>query len=137
MSAAPLKAQLAGSFGRAIVTTRTHHLVVDSPPLFNGPNEAINPVELLLGSLATCGIFVCEAVAKEKGYGLTGGSAQVSGAMKADPPNMGLQTVTVKLDLVGVTEAEAADLVDAFRSRCPVYATLSKAAPIEFEVSVS
>ena len=136
MSASPLKAELTGTFGRAIVTTRTHHFVVDSPPLFSGPNEEVNPVEMLLGALATCGIFVCEAVAREKGYALTGGSAEVVGAMKADPPNMGLQSATVKLELVGVSEAEAAELVSAFQSRCPVYATLSKAAPIEFEVAV-
>ena len=137
MSAPPLKAELTGAFGRAIVSTRTHRFVVDSPPLFNGPNEALNPVEMLLGSLATCGIFVCEAVAKEEGIPLTGGTASVSGEMSADPTNMGLQSAHVTLALHGVTQEQGQALVEAFRTRCPVYGTIAKAAPIEIEVVVN
>ncbi len=137
MSAAPLKAELTGAFGRAIVSTRSHRFVVDSPPLFNGPNEALNPVEMLLGSLATCGIFVCEAVAQDEGIPLTGGTASVVGEMSADPTNMGLQWAHVTLVLNGVTQEQGQALVEAFRTRCPIYGTIAKAAPIEIEVVVS
>jgi uncharacterized OsmC-like protein len=136
MSAAPLKAELTGAFGRAIVSSRTHRFVVDSPPLFNGPNEALNPVEMLLGALATCGIFVCEAVAKEEGIVLQGGSAIVAGEMSSEPATMGLKSAHVTLDLQGVTQEQGQVLAEAFRTRCPIYATIAKAAPIEIEVVV-
>ena len=137
MSAAPLKAELTGTFGRSIVSSRTHRFVVDSPPLFNGPNEALNPVEMMLGSLATCGIFVCEAVALEKGYGLTGGSASGSGVMNTEPGKTGLESAKVTLNLDGVSAEQAEELVEAFRDRCPVYGTLSKAATIDIEIVTS
>jgi len=37
----------------------------------------------------------------------------------------------VRLALKGPNEAQAAVLLDAFRTRCPVYTTLVRAAPIE------
>ncbi len=47
------------------MTARGHHFVVDSPPPLGGPNEEINPIEVLLSALATCGTFVCETAARE------------------------------------------------------------------------
>ena len=53
--------------GRAIVTARGNHFVVDSVPPLGGPNEEINPLDLILGAQATCAAFVYETAAQEKG----------------------------------------------------------------------
>src|SRR5258708_17791524 len=40
--------------------------VVFSPTkVLGGPNDEINPIDLLLSALATCGTFVCEKAAQE------------------------------------------------------------------------
>jgi len=47
-----------------------------------------------------------------------------------------IQEFRVRLALSGPTEAQAEAVAEAFRTRCPVYTTLSRAAPIELEVAV-
>ena len=49
------------------VHARGNHFVVDSVPPLGGPNEERNPLDLMFGSLATCGLFVFEAGAAESG----------------------------------------------------------------------
>jgi uncharacterized OsmC-like protein len=125
--------------GRAIVTARGHHFVVDSPAPLGGPNEEINPVDVLLSALATCGTFVCETAAQETGIPLQ--SIAVTAAGDFDPRglcgegvNPRMQAFRVRLAMSGPTEAEAEALVEAFRTRCPVFTTFTRAAPIEIEI---
>ena len=59
-------ARLSGESGRSLVTLRGHHLVVDAPLVLGGPNEEVNPVDLLVGALATCALFICDYVAREE-----------------------------------------------------------------------
>src|SRR5690554_3941492 len=59
-------ARLTNEAGRSLVTLRGHHLVVDAPLVLGGPNEEVNPVDLLLGALATCAVFISDYVAREE-----------------------------------------------------------------------
>jgi len=128
--------------GRAVLTARGLHTVVDSPPPLGGPNEAMNPVDLLLGALATCGTFVCETAARELGLELTDAVVEVEGDF--DPRGVkgeedvspAMQVFRVTLRLSGVDEAGASQLAEHFRQRCPVFTTLEQAAPIELDVVV-
>jgi uncharacterized OsmC-like protein len=128
--------------GRTIVSARGNHFVVDSPAPLGGPNEELNPIDLLLGALATCGTFVCEAVAQEMGIPLHGVTVTAAGdfdprglcGTEAIDPRM--QGFRVRLALSGPSEEQGAALADAFRARCPVYTTFVRAAPIELEVEV-
>ncbi len=65
--------------GRAIVTARGNHFVVDSVPPLGGPNEEINPLDLLLGAQGTCAAFVYETAAQEKGFDVGDITATVEG----------------------------------------------------------
>lgn len=139
LATATVTARLSGQRGRAIVNAKGHHYVVDSPLTLGGPNEEINPIDLLLSSLATHGTFTIERVARENNYPLKNVSMQVSGSF--DPRGVtgeaidpALQTIRARLTLEGVTHEQAQLLVTAYRNRCPVYATLSKAAHIDLEV---
>jgi uncharacterized OsmC-like protein len=112
---------------------------VDSPLPLGGPNEEINPIDVLLSALATCATFVCERAAREMGIALE--AIGVTAAGDFDPRGLcgngtdpRIQTFRVRLVLSGPTEAQAEDLLAAFRTRCPVYTTLSRAAPIELEL---
>jgi hypothetical protein len=42
-----------------------------------------------------------------------------------------MQSIRVRMNFTGIDDAQAAVLVDAFRTRCPIYTTLSRATPID------
>ncbi len=141
LATASVTSRLSGLPGRAIVTARGHHYVVDSPPPLGGPNEEINPIDVLLSALATCGTFVCETAAVEMDVPLDAASVTAAGdfdprGVCGEPVDPRMQAFRVRLALSGPTEAQAEALAEAFRARCPVYTTLSRAAPIELEVAV-
>lgn len=142
LTTASVTSDLTNQPGRAIVTARGHHFVVDSPAPLDGPNEEINPVDVLLAALATCGTFVCEAAAQEMDIPLHGISVAAAGDF--DPRglcgqgiNPRMRAFRVRLELSGPTEEQAEALAEAFRTRCPVFTTFSRAAPIELEIAVA
>ncbi len=139
LATASITSHLTAQPGRAIVTARGHHFVVDSPASLGGPNEEINPVDVLLSALATCGTFVCEAAADEMDIPLTGVAVTAAGdfdprGLCGDPVNPRMQAFRVRLALAGPTQEQAEALAEAFRTRCPVFTTLTRAAPIDIEV---
>lgn len=133
---AKVMVQLSNQAGRAIVTARTNHFLVASAPSLGHPAEEINPLESMLAALATCGIFVYEKAAQELTIPLESVSAVVkgdfdgrglSGAAEVDPR---VQQFRVHMSLSGADATQAAQLAEQFTSRCPVYTTLIKSAPI-------
>lgn len=142
LATANVQSQLSGVPGRAIASARGHHVIVDSPLPLGGPNEELNPVDLLLGALATCATFVCETIAGEQEIPLTTITAAVEGDFNprgvcGDPVDPHIQTFRVKLTMSGPTDEQAQILVRAFQQRCPIYTTLSRSAPIEIDISLS
>ncbi|MEJ2212085.1 MAG: OsmC family protein, partial [Anaerolineae bacterium] len=128
--------RLSNQPGRAIVTARGNHFVVDSVPPLGGPNEELNPLDLMLGALATCGTFVYETAAEEMGIPLTAITATVEGdfdptGVKDGSVNPRIQALRVHMDLTGPSEAQAEALAAEFQTRCPIYTTLSRSAPID------
>lgn len=141
MATGSVTSQLSNQQGRAIVSARGNHFVVDSPPALGGPNEEINPIDLLLGAFATCGTFICETAAREMGIPLTSVTVTVAGDFDArglcnGDINPRVQAFRVRLALAGPTPAQAQALAGAFQQRCPIYTTLSRAAPVELDVVV-
>jgi uncharacterized OsmC-like protein len=136
LATASAVSRLSNQPGRAIVTARGNHFVVDSVPPLGGPNEEINPLDLLLGAQATCAAFVYETAAQEMGIPVTDISATVEGDFNpqgvADGSvNPRLRTMRVHMDLTGATEEQAAQLAEQFKTRCPMYTTMERALPIE------
>lgn len=139
LALASVRSRLSHEPGRAILGGRGQHLVCDSPPPLGGPNEALNPVELLLGALAACGTFVCETVAREQDIVLR--HVEVTAAGEFDPRGVcgepvdpRLQSLRVRLALHGPDARQREALAEAFKTRCPVFTTLSRAAPVTLEV---
>ena len=141
LATALVTSRLINQPGRAIVTARGHHFVADSPAALDGPNEEINPLDVLLAALATCGTFICETAAQELGIPLH--SIAVTAAGDFDPRglcgggvNPRMQAFRLRLALAGPSAVQAEALAEAFRTRCPVYTTFSRAAPIELEIAL-
>ncbi|MCO5182458.1 MAG: OsmC family protein [Anaerolineae bacterium] len=139
LATAKASAQLSNQRGRAIVSARGNHFIVDSVPPLEGPNEELNPLDMLLGSLATCGIFVAEKAAQEQGFPLADATATVQGDL--DPTGVAgsgtdprIQIFRVRMDLDGLDAEQSALMVDEFKARCPIYTTLSRSADVEITV---
>ena len=136
LATAKATTQLTNQPGRAIVSARGNHFIVDSVPPLEGPNEELNPLDMMLGSLATCGLFVAERAAEELEVPLTDAVVLVEGDLDpsgvagsgADPR---IQMFRVHMDLAGAGAEQADVLVENFMTRCPIYTTLSRAADIE------
>jgi putative redox protein len=140
LATASASCRLSNEPGRALLTLRGQHLVTDSPPTLGGPNEAANPVELLLSALAGCAVFVCERAAQEMGIPLKGVNVTAAGdfdprGVCGEPVDPRFQGFKVRLTLDGPDVAQREMLLQAFKTRCPVYTTLSRAAPVEVVVA--
>jgi uncharacterized OsmC-like protein len=136
LATATVISRLSNQPGRAIVSARGNHFVVDSVPPLGGPNEERNPLDLALGALATCGTFIYETAAEELGIPLTEIAATVEGdfdpqGVKDGSVNPRIQALRVKMELTGATAEQADMLAKEFQARCPIYTTLSRSAPIE------
>jgi len=141
LATATTSVQLSNQPGRAIVSARGNHFVIDSVPPLDGPNEERNPLDLLLGALATCGTFVFEKAAQEMGLPLTAIAVTVEGdldlrGVKGEPVDPRIQVFRVNMELTGVDQSQADKLSEAFKSRCPIFTTLSRSAPIELTTSL-
>ena len=122
--------------GRAIVTARGNHFVVDSVPPLDGPNEEVNPLDAILGALATCGTFVYESAAQEMEIPANSISTTVQGDFNAAGVKDGsvdprIQALRVHMTVDGPSDEQLAALAKQFQARCPIYTTLIRAADIE------
>ncbi len=86
--------------------------------------------ELLLASLASCGLGLVQKTARERDVSLAG--AEVTVSFERDPED-GTRYAAIRLAFVldGVDLATARALVDAFTGACPIYNTLRRGGPIE------
>lgn len=140
MATVSVTSSLSNQMGRAIVEARQHHFIIDSPLPLGGPNEELNPLDILLAALATCGTFVIETAAREMKIPLKSVNVNAEGdfdprGVKGEPGiNPRITEFRVKVDLDGTTADQTDALIEQFKARCPVYTTLSRAAPVKFEV---
>lgn len=144
LNTAALSAQLSNQPGRAIVSARGNHFVIDSVPPIEGPNEERNPLDLMLGALATCGTFIFERSAQEMDIPLHGITTYVEGdfdprgvASQDAGINPRLQAFRVTIEADGIDEAQGAAMNEQFQQRCPIFTTLQLAAPIEVSVATN
>ncbi len=132
-------AQLSNQLGRALLSARGNHTAIDSTPPLGGPNEAMNPIDLLLGALATCGAFLFETTARNEGITLDDVSVTVEGDFDARgindiDINPRIQQYRAIVRSSGPTDAEKQQLAEAFKKNCPIFTTLAAGAPIELVV---
>jgi len=142
LATATVTTQRLGLPGRTIVNAKEHHLVVDSPLYLGGPNEELNPMDLLLSSLVSHGIFLFEKIAQQMHIPLS--DLKLTAKSDFDPRGVlgeaidaGLRTLRVQIVMQGPSEAQAKELVEAYTTRCPIYVTLARSVRVDIEVAVS
>src|SRR5882762_7281571 len=109
------------TFGRVLVSARDQHLIVDGPVQNGCPGEAITPAEMFLSGVAACGVELIQVIAKQQDVPLRSISAAIEATQnQAAPvrPDVNLfNSVRVSLELGGVSQEQAEDLVDRFKRR--------------------
>jgi uncharacterized OsmC-like protein len=108
-------------FGRVLCNARDHHFIVDGPVQNGCPGEEVTPPELLLSSVAACGVELVQVIAKEQGKQIGAVAVSVYGML--DRSNQSRPNVTVynKVEMAftvsGTDGATASQLVEAFKRR--------------------
>src|SRR5881227_2967558 len=109
------------TFGRVIGSARDHHFVVDGPVQNGCPGEAITPAELFLSGVAACGVELIQVLAKQLDMPLRSISAAIEATQDPSNPVRSdvniFNTVRINLELGGVSQGQASDLVERFKRR--------------------
>lgn len=119
--------------GRFVVSAGQNHFVSDSRPAAGGPGEAVQAGQLLLASLASCGLGLIQGRAAELGIRLE--SADVEAAFQRDPQEKTrYQWIRLLFTLGGVDEHVAGELLAHFTGNCPIFNTWQRGGTIEATV---
>jgi uncharacterized OsmC-like protein len=109
------------TLGRVLCSARNHHFVIDGPAQAGFPGEALGPGEIFLAGVASCGVELVQALARDQGLPLTNVNVDITGMMdRANPvrPDVSLfNSVELQFELAGVTQAEGDGLIGRFRER--------------------
>ena len=109
------------TFGRVLVSARDQHIIVDGPVQNGCPGEAITPAEMFLSGVAACGVELIQVLAKQSDIPLKSVSTQIEA--QQDPGKQAREDVSlftsvrVNIELGGVSEDQASDLVSRFKRR--------------------
>jgi uncharacterized OsmC-like protein len=115
-----VRAYSSGTPGRALWSARTNHFVTDDLTDHGGPGEAATAIELFLGGVVACAVFMVERLAREQGLPLKRAEVKMDAMSDRQAPRSGpalLDRAGMHFEFVGITENAAAKLVETFKSR--------------------
>lgn len=106
-------------FGGANVTANGQTFVMDSVPPLDGPNEELNPLDMMLGGLAACSTFIYEREAPTANVSVTvEGDFDPTGVRDLEGPNPRIQDIRVAMLVDEYDEAQAKKVEDQINEQC-------------------
>jgi uncharacterized OsmC-like protein len=108
-----VQSRSSGVLGRARNTSRDASLVLDSST--RPQPDAFTNSEAFLAGVSSCGVTLIEMHAKDTGVPLQGMTATIEGVRV--PPEPRFSRITMRFELVGVSQAQAEELVETYRKR--------------------
>jgi uncharacterized OsmC-like protein len=106
-------------FGVANVTANGRTFVMDSVPPLDGPNEELNPLDMMLGGLAACSTFIYEREAPTENVSVTvEGDFDPTGVRDLEGPNPRIQDIRVAMLVDEYDEAQAKKVEDQIKEQC-------------------
>ena len=104
-------------FGRVLCSTRDHHFVIDGPVHNGAPGEEVTPAEAFLAGIAACAVELIQSFDPSP----SSIRAEIEGLLDRDRPVRSdvtvFNSVRLRLQLAGVTQDEAEQLVERFKGR--------------------
>ena len=133
------EARSTGVFGRVLCNAREQHFVIDGPSWNGCPAEALTPGEAFLAAIAACGVELVQVLAARDEIQIGEVHVSIHGVVAPDDPVREDVTVFNRVRMTftigGVSEAQAAGLVDGVARRCPLYGSVAASAG-ELDVAV-
>jgi uncharacterized OsmC-like protein len=109
-----IRSSSSGTIGRAVSQARGQRLILDSS---STPRpDAFTNSEAFLAGISSCGITLIEMHAQETGVPLKRMDITIEGVRTAEDPAR-FAGISMKVQLAGVSQAQAEQLVETFRSR--------------------
>ncbi len=106
-------------FGGANVTANDHTFVMDSVPPLDGPNEELNPLDMMLGGLATCSTFIYEREVPTANVSVTvEGDFDPTGVRDLEGPNPRILDIRVAMLVDEYDEVQAKKVEDQIKEQC-------------------
>ena len=102
-----------GIIGRARNTTRGVSVMFDSSA--RPQDDALTNSEAFLAGISSCGVTLIEMHARDTGVPLARMTATIEGIRV--PPEPRFTSITMTFELAGVSQAQAEELVETYRSR--------------------
>ena len=109
-----------GTAGRALSSARANHFVIDDMASHGGPGEAINAAELFLSGITGCAVLMMERLARADNLPLKRTHVSMEGSIDTQAQREGppvLDSARMQFTLVGLTNAQAKELVDTYKRR--------------------
>ncbi|MGI9476775.1 MAG: OsmC family protein [Hyphomicrobiaceae bacterium] len=109
------------TIGRVLCSARNHHFVIDGPPQAGFPGEALGPGEVFLAGIASCGVELVQALARDDKLPLERVKVDINGMMdRANPVRSDVSLfnrIELQFELAGVTQADGESLIGRFREK--------------------
>ena len=119
-------------FGKANVTADELTFAVDSVPILDGPNDELNPLDMILGGLASCGAFIYEREAPAANVQvIVEGDFDPTGIRDLEGPNPRIQQMRISLQTDVQDEVTAAKVQEQIKEECLLYSMLDGTVDIE------
>ena len=108
-----VRSESSGTLGRAVSRGHGATLTLDSSG--RPQPDAFTNSEAFLGGVSSCGVTLIEMHAQETGVPLTRMAVTIEGSR--DPAVPRYQSVHMRFEFMGVSQAQAEDLVKTYRNR--------------------
>ncbi len=116
-----VKARSTDTLGRVLCSARNHHFIIDGPVQAGFPGEAIGPGEAFLAGVASCGVELVQALARDDKMPLRSVKVRITGMLdRARPVRTDVtlfNEIGLDFELAGVTQAQGDSLIERFRGR--------------------
>ncbi len=122
---------------------RTHEIAVDEPDMLGGTDTGPNPVELILGGLATCQAITYRVWAAMTGAALDDVRVTAEGDIDLqgffgldDAVRPGFRAIRLNVELIGPeTEERYRELIEVVDRHCPVLDIVGNPVPVTREMT--
>src|SRR5438876_11061702 len=109
-----VRSSSSGVLGRARSEARGHRLVLDSSS--RPQPDAFTNSEAFLAGISSCGVTLIEGHARDTGVPMTHMDVTIEGVRAASEPSR-FASVTMTVEIGGVTQTQAEALVETYRGR--------------------